>query len=285
MFLAALAAALPVSLHGQEPGPLRFAVSTERVRLDVFVGRGGAALPGLTAADFEVRDEGKPQELRLVSAEEAPLHAILVLDTSASVEGRRLDKLQAAAATFLRQLGPRDRATVLTFSHELRLRGDIATQPTLLAERLSEVVAKGTTSLNDATVAALLMADPQLGRGVVLVFSDGVDMLSWFSDGEVARLARHSEAVVYGVSPDDEARTGLVEALAKETGGRVFAPGSPDDLREPFLRILNEFRSRYLLEFEPASAKPGWRRLEVRLKGRKADIRARPGYYRWPVTQ
>jgi hypothetical protein len=43
-------------------------------------------------------------------------------------------------------------------------------------------------------------------------------------------------------------------------------------------RFYGEFRKRYVLGYEPTSATPGWHRLEVKVRRRGLDIRARPGY-------
>jgi hypothetical protein len=71
----------------------------------------------------------------------------------------------------------------------------------------------------------------------------------------------------------------FLRALAAETGGRAWTVDASGDLRRPFLEALSEFRSRYVLEFEPSSERAGWHRLQVRLKRRKADVRARSGYH------
>jgi hypothetical protein len=48
-----------------------------------------------------------------------------------------------------------------------------------------------------------------------------------------------------------------------------------------FLRILNEFRQRYLVTYIPMGvSEDGWHKLEVRVKNRSAKVRARPGYMR-----
>ena len=45
------------------------------------------------------------------------------------------------------------------------------------------------------------------------------------------------------------------------------------------LRILDEFRNRYLISYSPAGvSKSGWHRLQVRLKGRRGIVKARAGY-------
>ena len=43
-------------------------------------------------------------------------------------------------------------------------------------------------------------------------------------------------------------------------------------------REVGEFRKRYVLGYEPTSTVPGWHRLEVKVRRRGVDIRARPGY-------
>ena len=43
--------------------------------------------------------------------------------------------------------------------------------------------------------------------------------------------------------------------------------------------MLQEFRQRYLVSYTPRGvAKDGWHRLEVRVRNRRATIKARPGY-------
>jgi hypothetical protein len=65
-----------------------------------------------------------------------------------------------------------------------------------------------------------------------------------------------------------------------ETGGSVFAV-TADRLRETFLRVVNEFRSRYVLFYTPQGvATTGWHKVEVTLRGQRANIQARRGYIR-----
>ncbi len=50
----------------------------------------GQPVRGLGPADFEVLDNGVPQDVALVSFDEVPLNVILALDMSDSVAGERL---------------------------------------------------------------------------------------------------------------------------------------------------------------------------------------------------
>jgi len=52
-------------------------------------------------------------------------------------------------------------------------------------------------------------------------------------------------------------------------------------LRRTFSKIVNDFRSRYVLTYTPRNVSAtGWHRIEVRLTNRKGDVTARRGYDR-----
>ena len=63
------------------------------------------------------------------------------------------------------------------------------------------------------------------------------------------------------------------------TGGRLFEEEKTAALGEIFVRMLEEFRRRYLVSHVPRGVeKSGWHRLDVRVKGRQSHVKARPGY-------
>ena len=102
----------------QAPARPSFEVSVENVYLDVFVVRDGASVPGLQASDFEVRDDGLRQEVRLAQHEDLPLTVVLVFDASSSLRGQKLNDLQAASRALLAGLRERDEAALVGFSHD-----------------------------------------------------------------------------------------------------------------------------------------------------------------------
>jgi Ca-activated chloride channel family protein len=240
-------------------------------------------------------DNGVRQRLELVARHEAsPVHAILVLDTSSSVAGRKLERLKRAAGAFLGGLGQGDRATLLTFSHELRLVSALGAEPTAARRALRGAEAAGGTALHDAIFAALHLGDPQLGRPMLLVFSDGEDGLSWLSPEKVMAAARYLDAVVFTVhararpahldeTPVELARRGvkpgkLLKELARITGGQAWDVEA-GDLEAAFHAVLAQIKSRYLLRYEPRGVNcDGWHDLELRLEGLKGRVRARSGY-------
>jgi hypothetical protein len=86
-----------------------------------------------------------------------------------------------------------------------------------------------------------------------------------------------SPATVYAVSIGDDA-TEFLRDVTDASGGRHTRIGSTRNLEAAFAEFLGEFRKRYVLGYEPTSATPGWHRLEVKVRRRGVDIRARPGY-------
>ena len=130
-----------------------------------------------------------------------------------------------------------------------------------------------------------ILGDPDLyrphipGRSLLIVFSDGVDTSSFLSPDVVLQTARRSDVVVYGVAMRSRIEPRFLKDLSELTGGAVFELDSTKDLSQTFLRILDEFRQRYLLSFSPSGVSPtGWHRLDVRVKGRRVTVKARAGY-------
>lgn len=254
------------------------------VRVEVLVTRGGTPVRGLTAADFELREDGVPQPLAPVLEEETPVDALLVLDLSASVQGSRLGALKAAGEAILDGLRDGERAALLTFDQELRLAEPLTGDLPRVRRALDGASARGSTALVDAVYAALRLPGTSGGRRrALVVFSDGLDNLSWLTAADVVEAARRSNAIVYGVTVRAavEPKERFLDDLVRATGGRLFEAVSERHLRQRFLDVLADIRARYLLSYAPqAASRPGWHTLAVRLKHGKADVLARPGYWR-----
>ncbi len=255
-----------------------FSSRVEAVRLDVLVTNGGQPVRGLAAGDFEVRDNGVPQTIDHVAFEQVPLQVVLTLDISASVTGSRLDDLLDAGDAALAGLRKSDEAALVTFTHALSQKAPLTTRVDAVRTALREVKPNDDTALVDGVYAALNLAYASTGRGLVLVFSDGSDTASWLTEDAALDAARQSDAVVYAIAAGARRRSFLRD-LVSVSGGRLFEVESTRDLRGIFLSVLEEFRQRYLLSYTPRGVqKPGWHALDVRVKGRRAAVKARPGY-------
>jgi hypothetical protein len=106
-----------------------------------------------------------------------------------------------------------------------------------------------------------------------------VDTSSFLSSDVVLQSARRADVVTYGVAVRSRISPKFLKELGELTGGSVIEIESTKDLSQTFLRILDEFRQRYLLSFTPRGVPAtGWHRLEVRVKGRRGNVSARAGY-------
>ncbi len=283
-----------LTLLAQAAGPPVFEAGVETVYVDAFVTRDDPAGARLAAEHFELEDDGRRPALRLVDQQAVGVQAVLALDVSGSMEGRKLEQLRLACQAFVDGLGPRDQAAVLAVTQ----RAELLVPPTgdrrRLANALASLRAGGATALHDAVYAALRLEHGER-RPVVVVFSDGRDNLSFLRREDLQRAGELSPALLYGIglgqpafAPSDEDAYRVAELppglaflqrLAESSGGRFLLAEQPEALREAFLRVLGETRERYLLAYEPAGpARPGYHELKVRLRGVKGRVRARQGY-------
>lgn len=267
-----------VSAGAAQQVPL-FTSRTEMVRVDVLVTSGGQPVTGLGPDDFDVLDGGVAQVVELVSFEQLPLNVVLALDVSASVAGDRLDHLKAAGRQVLSGLQRGDQVALVTFSHVVRLDAPLSPDPKTIERALDFGWAGGDTSLVDGTYTAMLVGESDVGRALVIVFSDGVDTSSFLRPEAVLDIAKRSDAVVYGVSVRGAGTPPFLKALVEQTGGGSFEVESTRDLGATFAGILEEFRRRYVVGYTPRGVPAdGWHPLTVRVKARNATVRSRPGY-------
>jgi VWFA-related protein len=256
-----------------------FTSKVEAVRVDVLVTDNGEAIRGLGPEDFDLLDNGVPQQVDLVSFDQIPLNVILAIDMSDSVAGERLDQLRAAGTGILAALKKEDQAALVTFSHAVELGARLTSDVATVRAAIGAAHGTGMTALVDGTYAGLMVGESDAGRGLVIVFSDGVDTASWLRADAVLDTAKRADVVVYGVSVVSRLKPEFLRDMTSFTGGRLFEIEKTANLASTFLGILDEFRHRYLVSYTPQGvAKDGWHKLDVRLRNRKATIKARPGY-------
>jgi Ca-activated chloride channel family protein len=256
-----------------------FSSRIEAVRVDVLVANRGVPVRGLGPADFEVWDNGVPQQVELVSFEQLPLRVVLALDMSDSVIGERLTNLRAASLALLDALKPGDESALITFNEAVSLRMPSTGEFNRVRAALERVEPSGSTSTIDAGFAALAVGESGVGRGLVILFSDGLDTSSWLRHDDVIDIAKKCDAVVYAVSTMRASDDHFLRALTEQTGGRRISVDEAKDIGAAFLEMLNEFRQRYVVGYTPAGvAREGWHSLTVRVKNRNVTVRARPGY-------
>lgn len=269
-FVAAFLAAGSAIVAGQT-----FRGGVDLVEVDVSVTRGYVPVANLTAANFVVTDNGDRQEVTAAKLD-LPLRVTLVLDVSESVFGERLTGLVNASNGLVNALRADDQASLVTFSHNARLRVPMTGSFDALRHALTSLSAGGGTALRDAVYLAMTAQGHEGTRRLLLIFSDGTDTASWLASAQVIAAARRSSVVIHVVKFGIEE---FLNRLASDTGGRTWPAGSNRQLEELFTRALNEMRARYVLTYSVrAPNKPGWHKIQVGLRNASGDVTARPGY-------
>jgi len=281
---AALVLASSFAAGAQTP---TFRARVDLVRLDVSVRRSDRPVVGLRADDFVLTDNGRPQRIESASLESMPLSVLLVLDTSGSMAGPRFGNLIAGAKDVLKNLRPGDQAALLTFSSHISEGVELTEDLARVDRALDELTPEGGTSLRDAVYASLKVPLAPGSRGVALVFSDGVDTLSWLTPDQIVTSVKAVDLVIYGVELTDAPRGAIVPSrgeqilmpITEATGGRRWVTDRSARIGPLLLEALADMRARYLLTYYPASpVTPGWHELKVTLKSGRGDILTRPGY-------
>ena len=237
--------------------------------------------------DFEVFDNGRPQEITIFDNEVRPFSVAVMLDTSISMTDRMND-LYAGAEQFLLRLLPHDKAMVGAFNDKIEFASGLTSDRNSLVSGLKHLDFGNQTRLYDAVHASLDEIEKVEGRKVILLFTDGADFGSRLSSGKALERARDAEVMIYGIGLETEFFNGqmvvrskpdsILNRFATETGGGYFDLKKDADLNSSFTRIAQELRSQYLLGFSPAALDGKVHRLEVRAKRPGLKTRSRRSY-------
>ena len=257
-----------------------FSSRGELVRLDVLVADGGRPVVGLKPSDFTVLDNGVLQTIEFMSADSVPLNVVLNFDVSGSVAGQKLQDLRTAGTAVLDALRAGDRAALLSFTQAVSIRSALSADLAPVRRALDTSQPAGQTALVDSSLAGVAVAASSSGRSLLLTFSDGADTASVLPPASVVDAARRTEVAVFGISTGRLSTTFLRD-LADATGGEAVEIRSTAELRNALLKILSEYRQRYLLAYSPSGvASPGWHSIKVAVSKKGATVKARQGYER-----
>jgi Ca-activated chloride channel family protein len=246
-------------------------------------------VPDLVLDDFEVYDNGKLQAVNVFENKPTPITATVMIDTSGSMTGT-LGLVKDGAEQFLLRLLPEDKAQVGEFSDKIKFHpGSFIDDRDRLVYLLKNELDFGyPTRLYDAVDESLARLEPETGRKVVLVFTDGDDTASKVNLGKVMDRAREKDTMVYAIGLVNEYFNGQqrvksspdrgLKKLAEDTGGGYFELKKTADLGETFTRVAQELHSQYVLGFSPETQDGKVHKLEVRVKKAGMTARARKTY-------
>ncbi|MBM3791941.1 MAG: VWA domain-containing protein, partial [Acidobacteria bacterium] len=268
----------------------------------------------LRPGDFRLYEDGIRQEIRSIGLDTNPVSAVLVIDTSATVE-KELDKIKEAAEKFAAALSPDDRISVITFDDEVKRVLDWTSDHKQVRRSLRKLQPGIRTALYDAMFTA---AGDQLksidGRKAIILLTDGLNNQSRVTFREAALAITQSQATLYVVSKTvmvrQAARTQRrvvmltdiyrkmfgeenyidrffekIEAemsdLAESTGGRCFFPMDYKQIPGAYEDVARDLKSKYYLTYisNQQKADNSYHRIELQYLQPAGAVNFRRGYF------
>lgn len=284
------------SVAQNEKGEYTISVNVELVVLPVSVtDRKGHVVSNLGQENFRILDNNQPQKITLFDREDFPGTVGLVVDDSGSMAPKQ-QEVAAAALAFAKSSNAQDKMFVVFFNDTvfLGLPGGLPFTSNVdqLVGSLASISARGKTALYDGIAVALeQLGASRLNRKVLIVVSDGGDNASRHSFRQVLEMAEKSTATIYTIGLFDrheaDQNPGVLERLAKVTGGRAYVAQSAADAVSISRQIAGDIRHQYTLGYVPPNLTHGraYHRIRVTVQApnhERLSVRTRGGYLAVP---
>jgi Ca-activated chloride channel family protein len=286
-----------------KPATIGGAYEVELQQLYVTATSGGSRVLDLGQDEFTVEDEGRTQDLVTFAHGDIPFTAVLLIDASASMYGKKIEAARAGATAFVEGMRDLDRGKVIVFSDVVQNSTPFSGVHEVLTAGLTGATGQGGTAISDHLYIAFKLLERRQGRRVVILLSDGMDNHSALEMQQVLEHARRSQALMYWIQIEQSHGTGSgghphtvasawrrpadyqrqFDLLAKavlESGGRIIEVVSTEAIRPTFLDVLAELREQYALGYYPDNLDNDgrWHKIGVRIKRPGVDVRTHEGY-------
>lgn len=241
----------------------------------------------LTQKDFKIFEDGEQQQIVSFETQEAPFAAVILFDTSGSME-ERISIARSAAINFLDGLRADDVAAIYRFDSKTDMVQDFSDSRDV-SDKIFDLKARGMTVLNDAVIRATQELDKrQEKRKAIVILSDGEDTMSRASAEKALKAALAANITIYTVdmstisfsAAQRRQNQGVLRNLAQKTGGVFISTENGIALRDALKSIVDELQIQYTIAYEPSKVKHDgkWHALELRVARPNLTIRTRQGY-------
>ncbi len=261
-----------------------------------------AIVTGLKMDDFQVFEDGQPQEITNFSADSnLPITLGILLDTSGS-ESFMLSAEKDAGSRFLeRVMRKGDLAMVMTFDTDVDLLADFTEDRSRLDRAINRaqinapgsgaIIAQGPlpssgsggTDFYDAVyLAAHDKLSSEAGRKAMIILTDAEDTGSRLRLQDAIEAAQRTDTVVHILLvAADGGDQGVAKKLTDETGGRMIVVRNEKNLEQAFDQISEELRSQYTISYVPSNKAHdgGYRKIRLDMKNKDYSALTRRGYY------
>lgn len=269
----------------------------------------------LTAAEFQVWEDGRPQAVALLTRERRPVSLCVVLDASGSMalEFRR-QLARAAIDALVEGLEPVDEVAAVVFRDAVDVR-----LPWTRATDVPSIdwhdASTGNTALFDGVRAGLaLLEQASNPRRAIVVITDGIENSSRIPLGNMVTTRQQSEAVVYafGMSaqntdefgrsttrlldpkletswiaqppaPGPAGQSDALDRIVGDSGGTLTRISSGAEAAQAARNVVADLKYQYTLGYTPTRPMDGrYRRMTVAVTRPGLHVRHRGGYLAMP---
>jgi hypothetical protein len=214
-------------------------------------------VPGLTRADFVVRDQGELQAITGLAFEKQPLDVVLLFDASPAM-ALYIQQVNATAQRALSRLDPHDRVAVVLFGEKLMLTLDLALNRDLVVAAIRKVQhSDGPKDLNSAiALTAHYLRDharPDAASAIVILTDN--DGIRGISDRATRDALWQTNVVLSGllVKTNDPPKKADVRPFIQASGGEIRFM---DPNNVPLAELLRSLRAKYRIDYRVPGGTP-----------------------------
>ncbi len=245
----------------------------------------GRYIDSMERQHFEVREDGRPQQIVAFEANAAEFSCAVLLDTTGSM-ARALPMVKRGVLRLIDELRDGDAVAVYSFNNSLEQLQDFTTDRKQAKQAVLRTRPQGRTALFDAIAQVARDVSRRSGKKAIVVFTDGGDNASMLDLNSAMVRARKVGVPVYTVAQGDAlASKPLLDQLRKMaelSGGRTFEAKKAADIEDCFQEICQDLKHTYMLAYRPPASDGGgkWRSIQVLVSdGKSFRVRAKEGYF------
>jgi VWFA-related protein len=283
----------------QAQGPIRVQVNLVNLFATVRDKRSKQIISSLEQNDFNVSEDGAPQQISFFSKDsKLPVTLGLLVDTSGSEQNTLGAEQEAATRFLMRVMRKGDLTAVFSFDTDTDLLADFTDDVGVLdrAIRRARINAPsgqgplaqqgpGTVFYDAVYLACHDKLASEAGRKALIILTDAQDEGSQLRVQDAIEAAQRTDTVVHilliGDSFHFNVNEGVAKKLTDETGGRTIVVRGEKNLEQAFDQISDELRSQYTIGYYSTNAARdgSYRKVKVDTTHKDLDVLTRRGYY------
>lgn len=202
----------------------------------------------LDNSSFEVYENGKRVtdiKVSLSGEGRLPVNAVLVVDSSGSMQGEPLEEAKKASKTFISQMGKEDKAGIVQVGSLAKILVSPTSSKEPLLTKIDKMKIEGDTALYDGIIKGLrLFSTSGAERNVLIVLSDGKDTVSKANYSDIKGPASEFSGTIYTIGlGKGELSEEQLEELAEVTNGKYFKAPTASELQKLYDSLAEEIYS------------------------------------------